>query len=534
MAVSHAKYLVITNADILPIIISNLDQSSLLSSALVSRLFNEISTKFLYSCVNLKNIKDVGTFLGTLYRTEHHILYNSVHTKEFLVNNIQSITLNSPNLAYLSGEKLSKCISECEKVREVVVGKCTLSKSIIIAISQLKRLSILKLSKCSINETNILYSLISEPNDTIDGKNSEANNITTFTNETTNTNINNMNTKNTYTNYTGKRNLRDIVTTKLLNTKFPSIKNRHNKDDNNIPSIPDPIYKSKLTNLTHLTIDIQPSCPSQFLVSLACQNKNLRSLDLHFQGLDDSLLTITQNSINLEYLNITENKNLSEQTILQLIQDSFSTPNTKDHCKLKELLIDYGPFSEKFLLSLSNLCKTQRKISVTKPRANYHGYDLKLCDVSLEILINRCEDIGNALLKFHLNNIINNGIEELLLDGIQVSAVGLNIICEHLDLRSLKLQNLPITFCRLTTHDMINSIKKSSNLQDLYVTEMLQSDDDLLPLTINKDYSLKSLNYNDLNELDQHCPNLMKIYWNHKLFVDKFTIPSKFVQFIYN
>ncbi|CAI2167210.1 18036_t:CDS:2 [Funneliformis geosporum] len=447
MAVSHAKYLVITNADILPIIISNLDQSSLLSSALVSRLFNEISTKFLYSCVNLKNIKDVGTFLGTLYRTEHHILYNSVHTKEFLVNNIQSITLNSPNLAYLSGEKLSKCISECEKVREVVVGKCTLSKSIIIAISQLKR---------------------------------------------------------------------------------------HNKDDNNIPSIPDPIYKSKLTNLTHLTIDIQPSCPSQFLVSLACQNKNLRSLDLHFQGLDDSLLTITQNSINLEYLNITENKNLSEQTILQLIQDSFSTPNTKDHCKLKELLIDYGPFSEKFLLSLSNLCKTQRKISVTKPRANYHGYDLKLCDVSLEILINRCEDIGNALLKFHLNNIINNGIEELLLDGIQVSAVGLNIICEHLDLRSLKLQNLPITFCRLTTHDMINSIKKSSNLQDLYVTEMLQSDDDLLPLTINKDYSLKSLNYNDLNELDQHCPNLMKIYWNHKLFVDKFTIPSKFVQFIYN
>ncbi|CAG8442336.1 4118_t:CDS:1 [Funneliformis caledonium] len=527
MALSHAKYLVMTNADILPIIISNLDQSSLLSSALVSRLFNEISTQFLYSRVELKNVKGVDTFLGTLNRTKHRILYNTIHTKEFLVNNIQSITMDSPNLAYMSGEKLSKIIKECEKVREVVIGKCTLSKSIINSIAQLEKLSILKFNKCSVNDTNILNPLISESSDISDGKSSESNHI-----------ITNINT-NTNKRYFGK-NLRNIITTKLLNKRRqPFITIKPNKVDNEISSIPDPIYKSNLTNLTHLTIDIQPSCSSRFLISLACQNKSLRSLDLQFQGLDDSLLTITQNSLNLQYLKITECKNLSEQTILQLIQDNFSTPNTKDRCRLKELLIDYGPFSEKFLLSLSNLCKTQRKISVIKPPANYHGYDLKLYDDSLEISIDHSEDIGNVLLKFYLNigtsaveehvgksNTINNAMEELLLDGIQVSPNSLNIICQHLVLKSLKLQNIPITFSRLTKHDIINSIKLSTNLYELFVTETLQSDD------TNKNYSLKSLNYSDFNELAKNCPNLKRIYWNHKLFVDKFTIHSKFVQFI--
>ncbi|CAG8492405.1 21719_t:CDS:2 [Rhizophagus irregularis] len=135
---SHAKYLVITNIDILPIILSYVDKKSLLSSSLVSHYFNTVSTKILYSKVNLKNVKNVDSFLHTLDRTTHYNLYNTIHTNEYLVNNIHSITMDSPNLAYLSGEKLSKCISECRKLKEVIIGNCTLSqKKFLFSLSNL-------------------------------------------------------------------------------------------------------------------------------------------------------------------------------------------------------------------------------------------------------------------------------------------------------------------------------------------------------------------------------------------------------------
>ncbi|EXX59716.1 hypothetical protein RirG_186610 [Rhizophagus irregularis DAOM 197198w] len=265
---SHAKYLVITNIDILPIILSYVDKKSLLSSSLVSHYFNTVSTKILYSKVNLKNVKNVDSFLHTLDRTTHYNLYNTIHTNEYLVNNIHSITMDSPNLAYLSGEKLSKCISECRKLKEVIIGNCTLSQSL-----------------CNDENFNM------------------ANIIKTITSTTTTT----------------------------INTI--------------------PTQKNKL--------------------------KNIIAKKIYFF----------------------KNKNLSEKTVFQLIKNCFfksdsidnDDDNNNNYCRLKKLTIDYGPFSEKFLFSLSNLCKTQRKISITQqpeePETDYPGVDLKYYWIIVKTLV---------------------------------------------------------------------------------------------------------------------------------------------------
>ncbi|RIA95515.1 hypothetical protein C1645_816610 [Glomus cerebriforme] len=534
---NHAKYLVITNADILPIILSYTDRYSLLSSTLVSHLFNTVATKILYSHVNLKTVKHVDAFLNTLDRTAHHILYNTVHTNEYLVNCIRSITLNSPNLAYLSGEKLSKCISECKKLKEVIIGSCTLSRSIVMAITQLERLNILKFKRCSIIDDKILNYLVSGISSDSDLNMSDTTNVVTTITTTTTTSA--PNTSNT-------NKLKNIITKKILHTHSGN-STTVISSEKKLSTIHNYIYTSKLTRLTHLTIDIQPPCSSQLLISLIQQNAdNIKSLDLLFQGLDQSLLTIIQYSYNLEYLTITEKYHLSEQTIIQLIKNCFSTSViTPVHCKLKKLSIDYGPFSEKFLLSLSNLCKTQRKISITlQPEIDYNGFDLIFTNDSLEILLNRCEDIEHVLLNFYLNiNVDNgtktstNGIEELILDGIKIFSDSLNIICEKFDFIILKLQNIPISNITgsLTKNDILKSIILLPNLKYLFITEKLQNtnNDDGKNFKNYKN-RLEQLNYDDFYELAEHCPNLVQIYWNHKKFIDKFKIPSKFIQVVDN
>ncbi|GBB99651.1 hypothetical protein RclHR1_35990001 [Rhizophagus clarus] len=542
---NHAKYLVITNADILPIILSYIDKRSLLSCSLVSHYFNTISTKILYSKVNLKIVKNVDSFLNTLDRTAHYNLYNTIHTKEYLVNSIHSITIDSPNLAYLSGEKLSKCISECRKLREVIVGSCTLSQSIIISITLLEGLKTLKFRRCSIINSKILNYLISGLcNDENFNMSNITNVVTTITTTIT-------------TQKTNK--LKDIITKKVLNTQSSgnitsnttTISNEKKLSNDHNSSI----YISKLTNLTHLTIDIQPSCPQQLIVLLIQQNKNLKSLDLHFQGLDESLLIITQISNNLEYLTIIENKNLFEKTVFQLIKNCFFSTNNSNlvYCKLKKLIIDYGPFSEKFLFSLSNLCKSQRKISIAQhpeqPETDYPGVDLVFTNDSLEILLDNCKDIGQILYNFYLNmdvdnsDLINpNRIEELTLDRINISSDSLKLICKNFDFKVLKLQNLPKRGNRiittLTKKVIIDSVILLSNLEYLFVTDDSDDADDIDDSDesdVNDDGNkLEQLNYNDFNELAQHCPNMVQIHWNHKKFIDKFKIPSKFIQIVDN
>ncbi|POG75983.1 uncharacterized protein OCT59_009561 [Rhizophagus irregularis] len=534
---SHAKYLVITNIDILPIILSYVDKKSLLSSSLVSHYFNTVSTKILYSKVNLKNVKNVDSFLHTLDRTTHYNLYNTIHTNEYLVNNIHSITMDSPNLAYLSGEKLSKCISECRKLKEVIIGNCTLSQSIIISITLLENLNILKFKRCTIINNNLLNYLISGLCN--DENFNMANIIKTITSTTTTT-INTIPTQ--------KNKLKNIIAKKVLHTRSSSSgsinSNTISSEITTIQNNDDSIYLSKLTKLTHLTIDIQPSCPQQLIILLIQQNKNLKSLDLLFQGLDESLLIITQISNNLEYLNITENKNLSEKTVFQLIKNCFfksdsidnDDDNNNNYCRLKKLTIDYGPFSEKFLFSLSNLCKTQRKISITQqpeePETDYPGVDLVFTNDSLEILLDNCKNIGQILNTFYLNmdvdnsDIINpNRIEELILNRINISSDNLNLICENFDFKIFKLQNLLKRGNRLTKRIILDNIILLSNLEYLFVTD---DDDD------DDKNNLEQLNYNDFNELAQNCPNMVQIYWNHKQFIDKFKIPSKFIQVVDN
>ncbi|CAB4495723.1 unnamed protein product [Rhizophagus irregularis] len=475
---SHAKYLVITNIDILPIILSYVDKKSLLSSSLVSHYFNTVSTKILYSKVNLKNVKNVDSFLHTLDRTTHYNLYNTIHTNEYLVNNIHSITMDSPNLAYLSG----LCNDE------------------------------------NFNMPNIIKTITS----------------------TTTTTINTIPTQ--------KNKLKNIIAKKVLHTRSSSSgsinSNTISSEITTIQNNDDSIYLSKLTKLTHLTIDIQPSCPQQLIILLIQQNKNLKSLDLLFQGLDESLLIITQISNNLEYLNITENKNLSEKTVFQLIKNCFfksdsidnDDDNNNNYCRLKKLTIDYGPFSEKFLFSLSNLCKTQRKISITQqpeePETDYPGVDLVFTNDSLEILLDNCKNIGQILNTFYLNmdvdnsDIINpNRIEELILNRINISSDNLNLICENFDFKIFKLQNLLKRGNRLTKRIILDNIILLSNLEYLFVTD---DDDD------DDKNNLEQLNYNDFNELAQNCPNMVQIYWNHKQFIDKFKIPSKFIQVVDN
>ncbi len=150
--------------------------------------------------------------------------------------------------------------------------------------------------------------------------------------------------------------------------------------------------------------------------------------------------------------------------------------------------------------------------------------------------MDHCENIGKTLLHFHLNvdvsYAINNELEELILDGIKISVDSLNIICEHFDLKILKLQNIPVEFTQLTKQDILNNIKLLSNLKFFFFTEKLQNDndDDSLVLSTKEKYRLKPLGYNDFNELAHYCPNLIKIFWNHKKFIDKFKIPSKFIQ----
>jgi hypothetical protein len=530
---SHANYLVITNADILPIILSYIDKKSLLACSLVSHYFNTISTKILYSKVNLKTVKHVDSFLYTLDRTTHYNLYNTTHTNEYLVNCINSITIDSPNLAYLPGEKISKCIIECRKLKEVIVGNCTLSQSIILSITLLESLNILKFRRCSIINSKLLNYLISgTSNDESFNMPNIKNVITTITTTTTNDDITTIPTQKT-------NKFKDIAK-KVLHTRNASSSSITISNEKELSTIDNnSIYISKLTKLTHLTIDIQPSCPQQLLILLIQQNKNLKSLELLFQGLDESLLEITQISYNLEHLIIIENKNLFEKTVFQLIKNCFTNNNnsindTPVYCKLKKLIIDYGPFSEKFLLSLSNLCKTQRKISITQqpeqPDTDYQGVDLVFTNDSLEILLDNCKNIGQVLYNFYLNmdvddsDIINpNRIEELVLDKINISSDSLRLICENFDLKILKLRNLPKRGERLTKKDIIDNIILLSNLEYLSVTD--DSDDD-------NSNVLEQLNYNDFNELAQHCPNMVQIYWNHKQFIDKFKIPSKFIQVV--
>ncbi|CAG8528154.1 4534_t:CDS:1 [Paraglomus occultum] len=150
--------LALTNFDVLRLIVEDIsDPKTIYNFALVNRLWNDVSTNFLWSNVQLNSVRAVNAFLRTMdMAIAGRTRYPYTTMKKWMKTNI---ALEDRDLSRISNKNLARVLDECSNAKSVRLGEFNVGHTIIRSLIRVKSMRELALSDLVILDVDVLRCL---------------------------------------------------------------------------------------------------------------------------------------------------------------------------------------------------------------------------------------------------------------------------------------------------------------------------------------------------------------------------------------
>ncbi|CAG8533237.1 11760_t:CDS:1 [Paraglomus brasilianum] len=150
--------LALTNFDVLRLIVEDISSpQTVYNFALVNRLWNDVSTNFLWSNVQLNSVRAVNAFLRTMdMAIAGRTRYPYTTMKRWMKANV---VLEDRDLCRISNKNLARVLDECSYVKSVRLGEFNVGHTIIRSLIRVKSMRSLALTDLVILDVDVLRCL---------------------------------------------------------------------------------------------------------------------------------------------------------------------------------------------------------------------------------------------------------------------------------------------------------------------------------------------------------------------------------------